>query len=153
MIIIIRSELLSIYLSIGINVRFAAMMADVGDGLLWHIGGHSRTWKQTVTKRTRDQKKVSPLSFIMSVDLQACRPRGHKTWKISSTPMLWSFKGEIHLKGFKVWNGFKVQTHRSLILHRRRGLLHFEVSTSFRPRSKMDDYASSPFSLEAYSLG
>jgi len=25
---------LSIYLSIGINVRFAAMMADVGDGLL-----------------------------------------------------------------------------------------------------------------------
>jgi len=24
----------SIYLSIGINVRFAAMMADVGDGLL-----------------------------------------------------------------------------------------------------------------------
>jgi len=33
----------SIYLSIGINVRFAAMMADVGDGLLRHIGGHSRT--------------------------------------------------------------------------------------------------------------
>jgi len=26
--------LLNIYLSIGINVRFAAMMADVGDGLL-----------------------------------------------------------------------------------------------------------------------
>jgi len=26
--------ILSIYLSIGINVRFAAMMADVGDGLL-----------------------------------------------------------------------------------------------------------------------
>jgi len=25
---------ISIYLSIGINVRFAAMMADVGDGLL-----------------------------------------------------------------------------------------------------------------------
>jgi len=53
----------SIYLSIGINVRFAAMMADVGDGPLWHIGGHSRTWKQPVTKRTRDQKKVSPLSL------------------------------------------------------------------------------------------
>jgi len=27
-------DYLSIYLSIGINVRFAAMMADVGDGLL-----------------------------------------------------------------------------------------------------------------------
>jgi len=27
-------DLVSIYLSIGINVRFAAMMADVGDGLL-----------------------------------------------------------------------------------------------------------------------
>jgi len=53
-----------IYLSIGINVRFAAMMADVGNGLLWHIGGHSRTWKQPVTKRTRDQKKVSPLSKL-----------------------------------------------------------------------------------------
>jgi len=49
---------MSIYLSIGINVRFAAMMADVGDGLLWHIGGHGRAWKQPVTKRTRDQKKV-----------------------------------------------------------------------------------------------
>jgi len=54
----------SIYLSIGINVRFAAMMAGVGDGLLWHIGGHSRAWKQPVTKRTRDQKKVSPLSKL-----------------------------------------------------------------------------------------
>jgi len=30
----ILPPLLAIYLSIGINVRFAAMMADVGDGLL-----------------------------------------------------------------------------------------------------------------------
>jgi len=29
-----KSAETSIYLSIGINVRFAAMMADVGDGLL-----------------------------------------------------------------------------------------------------------------------
>jgi len=29
-----KYKLISIYLSIGINVRFAAMMADVGDGLL-----------------------------------------------------------------------------------------------------------------------
>jgi len=58
------STIISIYLSIGINVRFAAMMADVGDGLLWHIGGHSRTWKQPLTKRTRDQKKVRPLSKL-----------------------------------------------------------------------------------------
>jgi len=32
--IFLPSHLVSIYLSIGINVRFAAMMADVGDGLL-----------------------------------------------------------------------------------------------------------------------
>jgi len=31
---LIICKILSIYLSIGINVRFAAMMADVGDGLL-----------------------------------------------------------------------------------------------------------------------
>jgi len=32
--VVILAVHLSIYLSIGINVRFAAMMADVGDGLL-----------------------------------------------------------------------------------------------------------------------
>jgi len=50
----------SIYLSIGINVRFAAMMADVGDGRLDYLTRPMDGWTdgQTDTKRQTERCRL-----------------------------------------------------------------------------------------------